>query len=115
MVRNFDRISDRELIQRHHGAMGGMSDVDRERVLRSAAARRDHWSTQLEKERDIIALMSNRKGATDYTPNHNARSERYQLEQAIERSLLDILSQPAQDVPAPVVSVEHVIIDLTQD
>jgi len=115
MVRNFDRISDRELVQLHRGAMGGMSDADRERVLRSAAARKDHWSTQLEKERDAIALMSNRHGSADYMPNHCARNERYQLERAMERSLLDIPSQLSQDATAPIVSDDRVVIDLTQD
>ena len=114
MVRSFE-ISDRELLQLHKGAMGGMSDVVRERVLRSAASRRDHWSTQLEKERDIIAMISNRKGATDYTPNHNARSERYQLERAIALSLLDMPTQPSQDATAPIGSDERVVVDLSQD
>ena len=114
MVRHFGLVSDRELLElhRYRGLMGGMSDADRERVLRSAAARKDNWSAQSEKERYVVALISNRKGSTDYTPNYCARNERYQLERAIERSLLDIPPQPSQDAMEPIVSADRVIIDL---
>ena len=87
MVRHFGRVSEREQVELHRGLMGGMSDSDRERVLRSAAARPDFWSTQLEKERDIVALMAMRQGSEDYTPDHSARNERYQLQPRPSRDL----------------------------
>ena len=57
--------------------------------------------------------MTMRQGSEDYTPDHSAQNERYQLQQAIKRSLLNITPQPPQDVMVPVVSDEGVIIGLT--
>ena len=60
MVRNFGLISERELDQCHKGLMGGMRESDRERVLCSAETRSqfDYWSTQREKERDIVRTQT---------------------------------------------------------
>ena len=81
MVRNYGRMSPREIEQCHKGLMGGMSDSDRERVTRSAEARAriDYWSSQLERERDVVALISNRQNADNYVPDHAARRDRWQL------------------------------------
>ena len=87
MVTDFGLISERELDQTHKGLMGGMRECDRERVLRSAASRPDYWSTQREKEKDIVSLTSVRKNATDYAPGHTARRDRHMLQRAIAASL----------------------------
>ena len=86
----------------HGGPTGGMSNVDRERALRSAAARADNWPTQREKERDVVSLVSVRRNAEDYTPNHSARRERYQLERAPTLSLELVQQGTASQAAAPV-------------
>ena len=75
MVRNYGVMPPREIAQCHKGLMGGMSDSDRERVTRSAEARSkiDYWSSQLQRERDVVALISNRQNANNYVPDHAAR------------------------------------------
>ena len=66
--------------------MNGMSDVDRERVLRSAAARLDRHSTQRQKERDVVAMLPVSR-TNEYVPPHSAQIERSQLGRAIALSL----------------------------
>ena len=122
MVRRYGFMSPRELAQCHKGLMGGMSDSDRERVTRSAEARAriDYWSSQLERERDVVALISNRQNADSYVPDHAARRDRWQLNTAIELSLGpdpvrvcgEVCGQHDAAPPAP---ADRVIIDLTQD
>ena len=58
MVRRFGDMSEREQAMCHEGLMGGMSDVDHERVLRSAAARLGSHSTHLLKPSAIHYLYS---------------------------------------------------------
>ena len=90
MVRSFD-ISEHELDQCHKGLMGGMIDADRERVLRSAEARSrfDYWSTQREKERDVVSMILNCQNTNNYVPDHwhTTQHDRYMLRRAIELSL----------------------------
>ena len=76
---------EREQAMCHEGLMGGMSDVDHERVLRSAAARLGSHSTQCEKERDVVAMLSVGR-RNEYVPPHSPRIERSQLERAIALS-----------------------------
>ena len=122
MVRRYGFMSPREVAQCHKGLMGGMSDTERERVTRSAEARAriDYWSSQLERERDVVALISNRQNADSYVPDHAARRNRWQLNAAIELSLGpdpvrvcgEVCGQHDAAPPAP---ADRVIIDLTQD
>ena len=129
MVRRYGFMSPREVAQCHKGLMGGMSDTERERVTRSAEARAriDYWSSQLERERDVVALISNRQNADSYVPDHAARRNRWQLNAAIELSLgpdpVRVCGEMCGQPPAPAILAiddhlshpHRVIIDLTQD
>ena len=122
MVRKYGVMRPREIAQFHKGLMGGMSDSDRERVTRSAEARAriDYWSSQLERESDAVALISNRQNADSYVPDHAARRDRWQLCKALELSLSEDLVQVCGEVcgqqgAAPAAPADQVIIDLTQD
>ena len=122
MVRKYGVMSPREIEQCHKGLMGGMSDSDRERVTRSAEARAriDYWSSQLERERDVVALISNRQNADNYVPDHAARRDRWQLRKALELSLGEDPVRVCGEVcgqhdAAPAAPADRVIIDLTQD
>ena len=122
MVRRYGFMGLREVAQCHEGLMGGMSDTEREHVTHSAEARAriDYWSSQLERERDVVALISNRQNADSYVPDHAARRDRWQLSTAIELSLGpdpvrvcgEVCGQHDAAPPAP---ADRVIIDLTQD
>ena len=57
-VRHFYGLSEREQERLHNGLMSGMSDTDRDRVLRRASARLDTHSAQREKARDVVAMIS---------------------------------------------------------
>ena len=124
-----NRISPRELALTHKGLMGGMPEIDRKRVTRSAEARAklDYWSSQTERERDVVALLSNRKNAESYVPGHAARRDRWQLNTAIELSLgpdpVRVCGEMCGKSPAPIILAiddhlshpHRVIVDLTQD
>ena len=123
------RISPRELAQCHRGLMGGMSEIDRKLVTHSAEVRAklDYWSSQTEREHDVVALLSNRQNADSYVPGHAARRNRWQLNAAIELSLgpdpVLVCGEPCGKPPAPVILAiddhlshpHRVIVDLTQD
>ena len=113
MVREFGKISERELEQTHISLTGGMRDCDRERVLRSAASRPDYWSSQREKEKGIVSLISARKGAIDCTPDHTARRDRCMLERAIAASLALVPQVAPSQVAAHVPATDRVVIDPT--
>ena len=89
MVRIFGVMLPREIDQCHKGLMGGMTDADRERILRHAEERGklDYWPTQQEMERDAASLTFNRLNANNYVPDHAARCDRYMLRKAIKLSL----------------------------
>ena len=50
-------MSERELEMLHLGLMNGMSDRDRRNVRRAVQLRADPFATQLERERDVVAMM----------------------------------------------------------
>ena len=103
------RISPRELALTHKGLMGGMSEIDRKCVTHSAEARAklNYWSSQTERERDVVALLSNRQNADSYVPDHAARRNRWQLNAAIELSLgpdlVCMCREMRSQSPAPVI------------
>ena len=112
MVRSFE-ISEREQKLTHDSLIGGMRESDRERVLRSAAARPDFWSSQREKERDVGSLTSVGKNATDYVPDHSAQRDRYMLERAIALPLALVPQDASPQAAAPAPDADRVVIDLT--
>ena len=132
MVRHLgvkEQISLCERAQCHRGLMGRMPGTDRKCATHSAKARAkiDYWSSQTERERDVVALISNHQNADSYTPDHAAHRNRWQLNAAIELSLRPDLVHVCREMcsqllaPAILAIDDHlshphqVIIDLTQD
>ena len=114
MVRSFYKRSEREQAQTHASLTGGMRSADRELILRSAAARSDFWSTQREKGRDAVSLISARKNATHYIPERSARRDRYMLERAISLFLELVQQDTSSQAAAPArPDSERVVVDLT--
>ena len=123
------QISLCELMQCHRGLMGRMSEIDCKHVTHSAKVRAkiDYWSSQTERERDVIALILNHQNTDSYVPNHAACRNRWQLNAVIELSLgpdpVHVCGEMCSQPPAPAILViddhlshpHQVIIDLTQD
>ena len=122
MVCQYRFMSPCEVTQCHKGLMGRMSDTERECVTCSAEARAriNYWPSQLERERDVVALISNCQNTDSYVPNHAACHDRWQLSTVVELSLRpdpvhvcgEVCGQ--KDVAPPALA-DQVIIDLTQD
>lgn len=55
-------------------------------------SRPDYWSTQREKERGIVSLISVCKNATDYVPDHTTQKDQYMLQCTITVSLTEDLA-----------------------